>query len=185
MKITKISSKISFIISSITSMIFVGYFGYKGFMVICLSSFWISLLVVSFFAAFSSGSIITPMKADITPSRRHARLCVWMWRYMSHRVSNGWSFSGANVSCVNNFANVYICLSVLWELFDFACNSSGTRCLFTTSLWEATRWTEAAQSCTGGPGGADHWPSLKKTGWKILSCSFRCFCISRQHAACR
>ena len=33
MKITKISSKISFIISSITSMIFVGYFGYKGFMV--------------------------------------------------------------------------------------------------------------------------------------------------------
>ena len=33
MKITKISSKISFVISSITSMIFVGYFGYKGFMV--------------------------------------------------------------------------------------------------------------------------------------------------------
>ena len=33
MKITKIPSKISFIISSITSMIFVGYFGYKGFMV--------------------------------------------------------------------------------------------------------------------------------------------------------
>ena len=33
MKNIKISSKLSFIISSITSMIFVGYFGYKGFMV--------------------------------------------------------------------------------------------------------------------------------------------------------
>jgi len=33
MKKIKISSKLSFIFSSITSMIFVGYFGYKGFMV--------------------------------------------------------------------------------------------------------------------------------------------------------
>ena len=33
MKKIKISSKSSFIVSSITSMIFVGYFGYKGFMV--------------------------------------------------------------------------------------------------------------------------------------------------------
>ena len=33
MKKIRISSKISFIFSSITSMIFVGYFGYKGFMV--------------------------------------------------------------------------------------------------------------------------------------------------------
>ena len=33
MKKIKISSKVSFIISSITSIIFVGYFGYKGFMV--------------------------------------------------------------------------------------------------------------------------------------------------------
>ena len=33
MKKIKISSKLSFIISSITSMIFVGYFSYKGFMV--------------------------------------------------------------------------------------------------------------------------------------------------------
>ena len=33
MKSIKISSKFSFIVSSITSMIFVGYFGYKGFMV--------------------------------------------------------------------------------------------------------------------------------------------------------
>ena len=33
MKKIKISSKLSFIISSITSMIFVSYFGYKGFMV--------------------------------------------------------------------------------------------------------------------------------------------------------
>ena len=33
MKKIKISSKLSFTISSITSMIFVGYFGYKGFMV--------------------------------------------------------------------------------------------------------------------------------------------------------
>tara|TARA_B100000780_G_C20822643_1_gene326882 strand:- start:38 stop:529 length:492 start_codon:yes stop_codon:yes gene_type:complete len=33
MKQIKIPSKLSFIISSITSMIFVGYFGYKGFMV--------------------------------------------------------------------------------------------------------------------------------------------------------
>ena len=33
MKNIKISSKLSFIVSSITSMIFVGYFGYKGFMV--------------------------------------------------------------------------------------------------------------------------------------------------------
>ena len=33
MKKLRISSKLSFIFSSITSMIFVGYFGYKGFMV--------------------------------------------------------------------------------------------------------------------------------------------------------
>ena len=33
MKKIRISSKLSFIFSSITSMIFVGYFGYKGFMV--------------------------------------------------------------------------------------------------------------------------------------------------------
>ena len=33
MKKIKISSRLSFITSSITSMIFVGYFGYKGFMV--------------------------------------------------------------------------------------------------------------------------------------------------------
>ena len=33
MKKIRISSKLSFITSSITSMIFVGYFGYKGFMV--------------------------------------------------------------------------------------------------------------------------------------------------------
>ena len=33
MKKIRISSKLSFIVSSITSMIFVGYFGYKGFMV--------------------------------------------------------------------------------------------------------------------------------------------------------
>ena len=33
MKKIKISSKLSFIVSSITSMIFVGYFSYKGFMV--------------------------------------------------------------------------------------------------------------------------------------------------------
>jgi hypothetical protein len=33
MKKIRISSKLSFIISSITSMIFVGYFGYKGLMV--------------------------------------------------------------------------------------------------------------------------------------------------------
>ena len=33
MKKIRISSKSSFIVSSITSMIFVGYFGYKGFMV--------------------------------------------------------------------------------------------------------------------------------------------------------
>jgi hypothetical protein len=33
MKIISISSRLSFIVSSITSMIFVGYFGYKGFMV--------------------------------------------------------------------------------------------------------------------------------------------------------
>jgi hypothetical protein len=33
MKKIRISSKLSFVFSSITSMIFVGYFGYKGFMV--------------------------------------------------------------------------------------------------------------------------------------------------------
>ena len=33
MKKIRISSKLSFIFSSVTSMIFVGYFGYKGFMV--------------------------------------------------------------------------------------------------------------------------------------------------------
>ena len=33
MKIIKISSKISFIFSSVVSVIFVMYFGYKGFMV--------------------------------------------------------------------------------------------------------------------------------------------------------
>ena len=33
MKKIRISSKLSFIVSSITSMIFVGYFGFKGFMV--------------------------------------------------------------------------------------------------------------------------------------------------------